>query len=185
MTSHDSPQPAAPPARRLSAALSALCLVLIVGLPALSLSIPAFSPEVVAEGLGLPAASGDSVDSAFTPSQRAMMVVVSLVPVGFMTYALICARRCFQSFVRGEYFTSYVVRGLRGLAGGTALWGLSAWLTTPILTLLLTLGSEEHRLALGFSTNGVLTLLFAGLVWQIADILTKAVALAEENSQFV
>jgi hypothetical protein len=185
MTRHVEPHAAAAPARRLSATLSAVCLVLIVALPVVSLSIQVFRPEVIIEVLGLPAASGDSTESALTPIQHAIMVLVGLVPVAFMTYALICARRCFRSFVRGEHFTAHVVRNLRGLAAGIALWVLSGWLTTPLLSLLLTLGAEEHRLTLGFSSSGMLTLLFAGIVWQIADIMTKAVALAEENSQFV
>jgi hypothetical protein len=43
----------------------------------------------------------------------------------------------------------------------------------------------QRALALGFGSNELLTLLFAGMVWQIAAIMAKAVALAEENAQFV
>ena len=86
---------------------------------------------------------------------------------------------------RCDYFTLRVVRSLRGLAAGIALWTIAGGLTQPLLGVLLTLAEEELRVSASFGTSGLFTLLFAGIVWQIADIMTKAVALAEENAQFV
>lgn len=171
--------------RRLSRALAALCALLIVAIPTLTVSIGVFNIGVVTQGLGLPTPAAGIAAPALTLLQHGLTVLIELVPVLFVVYALVCARRCFLRFIDGEYFTSGVVRSLRGLAAGVALWVLCAWLTTPILSILLTLGAEEHRLAVNFSTSGVLTLLFAGIVWQIADIMTRAVALAEDHAQIV
>jgi len=51
----------------------------------------------------------------------------------------------------------------------------------------LTLGAPagQRALAMGLGSNELLTLLFAGMVWQISAVMAKAVALAEENAQFV
>jgi len=42
-----------------------------------------------------------------------------------------------------------------------------------------------RALSLSLGSNELLTLLFAGMVWQIAAVMARAVALAEENAQFV
>jgi|SRR5690606_16955650 len=170
---------AAPP-RRLSTVLAVMCSALIIVHVGLSIAIPALMPTVMTEGLGLSAPA-----DGFTMGQRIIIVITSLVPTVFAVYALLCARRCFRSFVQGEYFTPAVVGSLRGVAGGIVLWVLAGWLTTPLSNLLLTLGEEEVHVSVRFSTSGALTLLFAGIIWQIAHIMTRAAALAEENAQFV
>lgn len=177
--SRDASQAGVRPARRLSAVPSILCLALIVGWPALSVHVLAFDPETAVEGFSL------EPMPALTAAQRVTIVVVGLAPVAGVIYALLCARRCFQSFRRGEYFTLHVVRSLRGLAAGIVLWAVAGLLVTPVSSLLLTLGAEEHRLTVELSSTTLLTLLFSGIVWQIADVMTKAVMLAEENAQFV
>jgi hypothetical protein len=56
-----------------------------------------------------------------------------------------------------------------------------------LVIVVLTLGAPagQRALSLGLGSNELLTLLFAGMVWQIAAVMTRAVALAEENAQFV
>lgn len=185
MTSRADSLSAAAPGRRLSAVLSALCVVAIIAFTALYFAILALMPEVATEGLDLPSAGDGESAPTFTAGQRLIIVVVGLVPAAFVVYALVCARRCFRSFMRGDYFTPVVVRSLRGVAAGIVLWVLAGWLSTPLSSLLLTLGAEERYVTVKFSTSGFLTLLLAGIVWQIADIMARAAALAEENAQFV
>jgi hypothetical protein len=175
---------ATPPARWLNAALSATCVVLIVTLPVVTLFLAFFSFEVLTEGLGLsPAQSAAPV----TFVQRAAITLVTLVPVALIVYALVCAWRCFRRFARGEYFSLSVVRNLRRFAAGMFLSTVAALVTTPVLTFLATLGGgpDGHTVSVNFSSGQALTLLFAGIVWQIAAVMTRAIALAEENSQFV
>lgn len=173
------------PARRLSAVLSALSVALMVGWPAFIVYLSVFEPTQMAKGLGL---SG-ILQASSTPSlawvRSAVFVVAGLVPVAFLIYALVCARRCFRSFMRGAYFTSQVVRGLRGFAGGMAFYVAAGLLMTPLSSLLLTLGGDRHAVAAGIGSGDLLTLLFAGIVWQIADVMTRAVTLAEDSAQIV
>lgn len=175
---------ASAPARVLNAALSATCVLLIATLPAVTLFLVVFSFDVFASGLGLPAAQSAA---PITLVQRAAIAVVALLPVALIVYALTCAWRCFRSFARGEYLSLAVVRNLRGFAAGMFWSTVAALLTTPVLTFLVTLGAGPagHRVSVSFSSTQALTLLFAGIVWQVAAVMTRAVALAEENAQFV
>jgi hypothetical protein len=170
--------------KRLNAALSAACLVLIALLPAATLFLMLFRFEVFAEGLGLSAAQAAAPISF---AQRTAILAVALLPVALLVYALVCAWRCFRSFSRGEHFSLAVVRNLRGFAAGVFWSTVAALLTTPVLTFLITLGAgpDGHRVSVNFGSTQALTLLFAGIVWQVAAVMTRAVALAEENSQFV
>jgi Protein of unknown function (DUF2975) len=172
------------PARFLNTALSATCVLLIVTLPAVTLFIVVFSFEVFTDGLGLsPAQSAAPI----TFIQRGAIAAVALLPVALIVYALTCAWRCFRSFARGEYLSLAVVRNLRRFAAGIFFSTVAALLTTPVLTYLVTLGAgpDGHTVSVNFSSTQALTLLFAGIVWQVAAVMTRAVAVAEENSQFV
>lgn len=175
---------ARPPALRLSALLALICLALIVVSVVMTLLILVLLPEVATERLSLPAADA-AADPAFTVAQRVSIVVTGLVPLAFVIYALLRARDCFSRFSRGEFFTAEVVGSLRGFAAGIALWILTGWLSTPVLSLLLTLGEEEKTLSIGFSLSGAMTLLFAAIVWQIAHIMRRAMEIADENAQFI
>jgi hypothetical protein len=174
-----------PPALKLSAALSTLCLVLILAMPILTALILILTPETATEGLGVAPASNGADGPSFSTWQRVIIIVVGLIPIAFVTYALLRARRCFRSFRRGEFFTAEVIGNLRAFAAGIALWVIAGWLATPLLSLLLTIFEEEKRLTVQFGLNGFMTLFFAGIVWQIADIMRRAAAIAEENAQFV
>lgn len=172
-----------PPALRLSAALALICLLLIVVTTVTSLLLLILSPEIATESLALPADA--AADSGFTLGQRVIIVAGGLVPLAFVIYALLRARGCFRRFSRGEFFTAEVVGGLRGFAAGIALWIVTGWLSTPVQSVLLTLGYEETTFSIGFSLSGAMTLLFACIVWQIAHIMRRAIEIADENAQFV
>jgi hypothetical protein len=177
-------EPAIAPGRVLNTALSATCVLLIATLPAATLFLGVFDFETFAEGLGLsPARSAAPI----TFVQRAAIVAVALIPVALVVYALTRAWRCFRSFARAEYLSLDVVRNLRRFAAGMFWSTVAAFLTTPVLTFLITLGAGpgNYQVSVKFSSTQALTLLFAGIVWQVAAVMTRAVALAEENSQFV
>lgn len=174
----------AAPGRLLNTALSATCIFLIAALPGVTLFIVLFSFDTFANGLGL---SPEQSAAPLSFVQRAAVVAVALVPVAFLVYALVSAQRCFRSFARGDYLSLAVVRSLRGFAAGVFWSVVAGFVTNPVLTFLITLdaGPEGHRVNVGVSSAQVLTLLFAGIVWQVAAVMTRAVALAEENAQFV
>ena len=174
----------AAPTRLLNTALSVTCVLLIATLPAGTLFVVVFGFDVLASGLGLsPAESAAPVSFV----QRAVIAAVALLPVALIVYALVAAWRCFRSFARGEYLSLAVVRNLRRFAAGVFWSVVAALVTSPVLTFLITLGAapDGHRVSVSFSSTQALTLLFAGIVWQVAAVMTRAVALAEENAQFV
>lgn len=76
---------------------------------------------------------------------------------------------------------------LEHFAGAVGSAAIAGSLMTPSLTVMLALEQAPgHELAaLGSQSCYLLMLLFAGVVWQIADVMTRATLLAEENSQFV
>jgi len=175
---------AAAPTRLLNTALSAICIFLIATLPAVTLFLVLFGLDTFAGGLGLPP---EQSAAPLSLVQRAAIVAVALVPVALIVYALVSAWRCFRSFARGEYLSLAVVRSLRGFAAGVFWSVVAAFVTNPVLTFLITLGAgpDGHRVNVSFSSTQALTLLFAGIVWQVAAVMTRAVAVAEENAQFV
>ena len=95
--------------------------------------------------------------------------------------------RCFSGFSQAEYFSLRTVKYLRGFAAGIFASVVTGVLASTLVTVVLTMGAPagQRALSLGLGSNELLTLLFAGMVWQIAAVMARAVALAEENAQFV
>jgi Protein of unknown function (DUF2975) len=112
--------------------------------------------------------------------------VLAMLPMLAMALALLRASRCLAAFARGEHFSLAAVRDLRGFAALVLLAGIACTLVPTLIVLLLTLGRPgQASLALSFDSQHLLLLLFAGVTWQIARVLAKAVALAEEHAQIV
>jgi hypothetical protein len=186
----DASNPSAlPRIRRLSRLLSWCCLAAAVLLPSAVawhwMTVPA---EALAVQLGLPARTADGgllldLDGA----SRAVGLVLTLVPAGLMVAALASARRCFGLFAAGELFTPGTVAALRGFAAGCFASALAGLLLPTVLTVLLTLGNPpgQRHLAVSLGSGQLFVLLVAGLVWVMARVMAEAVALREENAQFV
>jgi hypothetical protein len=169
---------------RLSSLLGFGCLLLAVSMPPFALGVAWFSAETFVRGLNLSATLTAGSLSAY---QRVVLEVMVLVPTLFESYGLLCARRCFQSFARGEYFNLAVVTGLRGFAAGMFLAVIAALLAHPLASFLLTLFAPagQHTVSFGVDSGQLLRLLFCGILWQIAAVVGKAIRLAQENAQFV
>ena len=184
MTSSRSPGSAS--GQRLNALIALTCLVLAIGLPALTLYGLCTTP---AEEL-LARQGGKALSTAAEPVamwQAALAAFVAMLPVLAMAYGLLRARLCFLGFGRGETFSLATVRHLRGFAAGIVASALAGLLSPTLIGLLLTLGAApgKRMLTLGVGSNDVLLLLFAGIVWQVAHVMTQAVALADEHAQIV
>jgi hypothetical protein len=169
----------------LNQLLSIACLLLAIVLPLGSLlyfgTIPA--PELtqmlrVAEALPI---------AHFEPWQRFLVVGLSTLPAAFTASALLRVRSSFASFARKDYFSMPVVRGLRGFAAGIFCSGLAGILVTPLLSFTLSATDPRGSPSVSFNlgTQQLVSLLFAGIVWQIANVLTQAKTFADENAQFV
>jgi Protein of unknown function (DUF2975) len=116
----------------------------------------------------------------------ALASVIAMLPALSMSRALWLASRCFRDFAAGHYFFQRNAQRLRELAGWLLTAAVLGLLTTPALSYILASGrGGAGAIQVSISSQQILMLVFTGLVWQISRIFAKAVALAEENAQFV
>ncbi len=174
--------------QRLNSAFAWACALLAVALPLAVLYHLASTPSsglLLRAGVALTTLQAAALD--VTLWQRSLAVLLGMVPVLCASYGLVCAMRCFSGFSQGEYFSLRTVRYLRGFAAGIFASVVAGFFASMLISVILTAGAPagQKALALGLGSNELLTLLFAGMVWQIAAVMAKAVALAEENAQFV
>jgi hypothetical protein len=175
-----------PTAPILNTILSVGCTLFAIGVPAIVAYIAFNHPQMIVDNLHLKAPR--AVES-FSTFKRLCFGGLATIPSLCQAYSLFCARGCFQSFARGEFFTLKVIRHLRGFAAGLFFSITAAFLVKPLLTFVATQhsgpGEHEFFIHLDVSDGPVLTLLFAGMLWQIAGVMTSAKRLAEENAQFI
>lgn len=113
--------------------------------------------------------------------------VISMIPLSALLYGLMQARRCFTEFAGGRIFSMQTVGGLKTFSIAIAVSALLKPLAGAALSLLLSSNtvSGGRTVVLAVGSDTLLTLLFAGMVAIIAWVMTDAVALADENAQFV
>lgn len=177
-----------PDVQQLNSAFAWMCALLTVALPLAVFYQLATTPT---EGLllraGVTLSGMQAAALEVTLWQRSLAVLLGLVPVCCASYGLVCAMRCFSGFLQAEYLSVRTVRYLRGFAAGIFASVVAGFLVSLLISALLTVGAPVARrtLAMGLGSNELLTLLFAGMVWQIAAVMARAVALAEEKTQSV
>jgi hypothetical protein len=188
MPRHGEPTPTARTRRlmkmqQLSRVMAMLSIVVAVALTGLSIFYWAATPwDRVLALLGM-APMGP-------PASETMLRIgggaISLLPLAALILGLMAARSCFLALARGEVFSQASVRGLRGFA----FWLLVSALLQPIagaaLSVLLSLGSGgPGQLAISFSSDILLALLFSGMVLVIATVMSEAIEIADDNAQIV
>ena len=178
-----------PIAQRLNAHLALACLVLACALPALTFyGLYTTPPEAWLAGLGVKSSSA-AVQPGWRIAlwQSGLAMLAGMLPVCGLAYGLLRARLCFRGFAQGASFSLGTVLHLRGLAAGMLAAAAAGLLSPLLISVLLTLDAPagQHALSMRIGTQEVLMLLFAGIVWQIAHVMTQAVALAEEPAQIV
>ncbi|MES2935420.1 MAG: DUF2975 domain-containing protein [Pseudomonadota bacterium] len=168
----------------LNKVLGGICGLLMLGLPATTL-YAAFgtSSHTMLTNLGVAWAPANPIPEW----QRGVSIVVSLIPVTCMSYGLFFARQIFLDFANNAYFNFKIVKSMRSFAAGVFTAAFSGLIVSPLIGVILTLQAPagSHALALHVGSQELLGMLFGGIAWQIAHVMTKAVALAEENAQFV
>jgi hypothetical protein len=119
--------------------------------------------------------------------RAAALLAIAMLPVCGMAYGLLRARQCFQGFVRGDIFHLSTARHLRGFAAGMLVAAVAGLLAAPCMGLLQAWSASAggHALTVELSSQHMLLLLFAGIVWQIAHGMAQAAALADEHAQIV
>jgi hypothetical protein len=184
-----SPSAISPAGARLNALLALACLAMVMAIPALTLyGLCTTPPEIWLARLG-----GTSAFPAGQPGlqiagwQSGLAVLAGMLPACAMAYGLFRARLCFLGFARGETFSLGTVRHLRGFAVGMFAAALGGLVSSPLISMLLTLGAPPGKRSLGLTigSSELLMLMFAGMVWQIAHVMTQAAALADEHAQIV
>lgn len=167
---------------RSSRWLAHLCRLLAALLPALvawsmfARPIEAFLPPL-----------GSGAEADMQTWQRVFVRLLALLPVSGTAYGLWRAADCLHALARGEYFSERTARGLEGLGAGMLAAGVAGLLVAPLAGLIATWNAApgKHALALSLDSDAIMTLLFGAIVWQIASVLRRAIALAAENAQFV
>lgn len=173
----------------LNPVLAGCCVVLAVVLPAAALyGLCTISDEAALAQLDARWAAGTAVASlAIQPWQWCLAIGVGMLPVCAIAYGLLRAGQCIQGFVQGDIFSLGSVLHLRGFATGLLFSSIAGVLVPPAMGVLLTLGApaESRTLSVNLGSQQLLMLLFAGIVWQIAHAMARAVELAEDHAQIV
>ncbi len=171
----------------LNQTLAWACLILAIVLPAAAIyGLWTASPQALLAqaGVNLLQVSGEQ---AIAPWQRVLAVLIGLLPVAGMAYGLVRAWRCFAGFARGAVFRLSTVRHLRGFASGLMASSVAGLLAPTLLSVLLSWGAPAGQRALAVALGGqhLLMLLFAGIVWQIAHAMARAIEIADDHAQIV
>lgn len=171
--------------QRLSRFLAAACLVLMIVLPIAVLIYWAWaSPTELAQRVNLPAGA---IQEPLLAWQRVLAILITEVPLALLMIGLWQARKCFKLFVLGQIFTAEAVRCLRRFAGWVMVSVAAGFVASTALSVLLTLHNPPgmRHVALSIGSDQIFTLLFAGMVWLMAAVISQGQALAEENATFI
>jgi hypothetical protein len=178
-----------PVGARFNALLALACLAMVIAIPALTLyGLCTTPPEIWLERLGSKSAfPAGQPGLQIAGWQSGLVVLAGMLPACAMAYGLFRARFCFLGFARGETFSLGTVRHLRGFAVGMVAAALGGLVSSALIGVLLTLGAPPGKRPLGLAigSSELLMLLFAGMVWQIAHVMTQAAELADEHAQIV
>ena len=171
--------------RRLSWILARACEVLLAALPLAVIGWWSF-----ADAASLAAAANLPPLAVLGPLegwQRAAGAAISLLPLVMLMAGLWQARRFFGLFAAGRVFSADAVRCLRRFAGWVAASVVARVVASAVLSVVLTASNPAgmKHLAIGVSSDALLALLFAGMVWVMAAVTARGRALAEENASFV
>lgn len=111
---------------------------------------------------------------------------VSMLPLGATIFALLKVGGCFKAFAGGAIFQSGPIRDLKIFAVAIAVSAVLKPVAGALLSLLLSWAAGgQLRLAVHVGSDQILALLLAGAVAVAAWVWAEAIALADENAQFV
>lgn len=173
----------------LNQGLAWACLALAILLPLAALyGLWTASPETLLTqaGVHLPQFAG-AQPPPVAMWQRVLAVAIGLLPMAGIAYGLVRAWQCFSGFARGAVFSLGTVEHLRGFASGLLGSSVAGLLAPSLLSVLLTWGATagERSLAVALGGQHLLMLLFAGIVWQIAHAMARAIEIADDNAQII
>ena len=171
--------------QRMSRLLALACWVLMVALPLMFVWFWAVAtPGQIAARINLPV---DVIQGSLMLWQRVAGGCVGAVPLGLLLAGLWHARKCFGLFARGQIFTLQAVVALKRFASLATASFASSFLVSTVLSTLLTINNTPgtRQISIGVSTDQVIALFFACMVWLMAAVIAQGLHLAEENANFV
>lgn len=169
----------------MSRLLALACWVLMVALPPMFAWFWAVAtPGQIAARINLPV---DVIQGSLMLWQRVAGGCVSAVPLALLLAGLWHARKCFGLFAQGQVFTLQAVVALKRFASLATASFASSFLVSTVLSTLLTINNTPgtRQISIGVSTDQVIALFFAGMVWLMAAVIAQGLHLAEENANFV
>lgn len=170
--------------RILSRVMAMACLATAVLLSAAMAAYWAVTPTpTLFSHAGLPTFPTHDIDIV----TRIFAFAIAMIPLGALIWGLLSARHCFAAFARGEVFAPAPIRQLRLLAIGVAASALLKPFAGAALSVLLSMRGTAGMKTLAFNigSDTLIALIFAGTVAVIAWVMSEALAIAEENQQFV
>jgi hypothetical protein len=118
---------------------------------------------------------------------RLLAFLVSMLPLAALIWGLRQAQQCFNGFAKQQFFTAETVGSLRAFAMAVFVSTLLQPFAYAALSLILswTNPAGQRALSIGISSDMWLGLLFAGTIIVIAWVMREAIAIADENAQFI
>lgn len=180
---------------QLSQSMSLLTLLLIVTMLALNAAVwlfPVLSSS--ADGLGFGFALSDRLIqeraeqvAAFPLWQMLGGIVLSSIPLLALANGLNHLRKLFQSYARGEYFSSRAAMHLGKVGRAVAVWVVLDFLCEPLLSVWVTMNAPqgERLISLSLTAPSFIALFLAACISVIARILWQASEVESENRTFV
>lgn len=171
--------------KRWSQILSIACLFLIVALPigvAVYWSIA--DVKTLAQGTNLTLGAGQRALQSWQRLAGGLITEASLV---LLLMGLWQARKCFSLFAAGQIFTSETVACLRRFAAWVAASVAAGMVGNTSISVLITVLNPPgmRQLVIGIGSEQVFALLFAGMVWLMAAVMSQGQLLAEENASYI
>lgn len=170
---------------QLCRAFAAIALMLLIILPPLALNawVTWSDAELIAQAKSV----GIDILTGLQPWQRVVGAVLTLLPLSFVLLGIWCARQCFLQFLEGRYFELDVIRNLRRLSAYVVWSVVVGVVCKSAMSIAMTAMNPagKRQMSVSFSSQEVFILLFAGLIWVIAAVITHAKVLADEHAQFV
>lgn len=169
--------------RRRSGQIAAACLVLAAVLPLLvAVGWLADGPSAALPGRGT-VLEGAQPGAA----EVAAATVLALVPVLFVSLALLAARRCFAAFADGAWFSAAPPAALAACGRWVVVSAAAGLVMPTVLGLVLTAGAPPgHRvLTIEIGSGSLLGLLLGAMAWCLGAVWVRAYRLAEDHAQIV
>lgn len=171
--------------KRWSRILSIACLVLIVVSPIVVAVYWAMADaKTLAQDVNLTLVAGDR---SLENWQRLLGGLIVEASLALLLTGLWEARKCFRLFSAGQIFTAETVACLRRFAAWVAASVAAGMIGNAAISVLITVLNPPgmRQLTVGIGSDQILMLLFSGIVWLMAAVMSQGQLLAEENANYI